>query len=209
MEINQKLKKYIETEILPSYQRNDEGHNIEHINYVIKKSLNFAKTIPNINIDMVYTIAAYHDIGHYIDAKNHEKVSAEMVLKDKKLNEFFNDKQIKEIAEAVMDHRASSENDPRSVYGEIIASADKNTSIDVSLKRTFNYTKRHNPTMSTEEIMEKSRQHMIDKFGEHGYAREKIYYGKEEYENYINKITALAENKEEFKKRYKKVNKLN
>lgn len=53
------------------------GHNLEHIQYVIDRSLKFANTVEDINFDMVYTIAAYHDIGHYIDAKNHEKVSAD------------------------------------------------------------------------------------------------------------------------------------
>ena len=71
--INQELKKYIEENILPTYEKNDKGHNLEHINYVTNRSLKFANNIKDINYDMVYTIASYHDIAHHIDAKNHEK----------------------------------------------------------------------------------------------------------------------------------------
>jgi len=91
MNINPELEKYIKTQILPKYNENDNGHGIDHIIYVINRSLKFAKEIPNINYDMVYTIAAYHDIGHSIDAKNHEKVSSELLLKDEKLKKFFAD----------------------------------------------------------------------------------------------------------------------
>ena len=94
MKINNELKNYIEKNIFPSYSKNDLGHNIDHINYVIERSLKFANEVPDINYDMVYTIAAYHDIGHYIDAKNHEKVSSEMLLADTKLKDFFSDEEI-------------------------------------------------------------------------------------------------------------------
>ena len=81
--VNEKIKTYIEKEIFPRYQKNDNGHNLDHIKYVIDRSFKFASTIPNININMVYVIASYQDIGHYIDAKNHEKASAaKCVYKD-------------------------------------------------------------------------------------------------------------------------------
>lgn len=37
---------------------------------------------------MVYVIAAYHDVAHHIDAKNHETISAKMLMEDKKLKDF-------------------------------------------------------------------------------------------------------------------------
>ena len=66
-----------------------KNSNLEHISYVIDRSLMFASNQDDINYDMVYVIAAYHDIGHYIDAKNHEKVSADMLLEDMNLRMFF------------------------------------------------------------------------------------------------------------------------
>lgn len=66
MQINKELWKNIEDNIFPSYRKNDLGHNLDHIKYVINRSLKFANEVDNINYDIVYTIAAYHDIGHYI-----------------------------------------------------------------------------------------------------------------------------------------------
>ena len=80
--INQEIKEYIEKNIFPEYQKNDSGHNIDHIKYVLERSLKFAKTVPDINLNMVYVIAAFHDIGHHIDAKNHEQVSSEILERD-------------------------------------------------------------------------------------------------------------------------------
>ena len=74
--MNQKLQKYLEEEIMPRNNLNDEGHNIEHVNYVRRRSQKFANMVGGLNLDMVDTIAVYHDVGHSIDAKNHEKVSA-------------------------------------------------------------------------------------------------------------------------------------
>lgn len=208
MQIRKDLQTYIETSILPSYEKNDLGHNLEHIEYVIKRSLNFASTIENIDYDMVYTIAAYHDIGHYIDAKNHEKVSAEMLLADEKLKDFFTDEQIKVMSEAVYDHRSSMKSEPRSIYGKIVSSADRNVSVDGPLKRTYAYRLKHNPDSTLDEIIESSRQHIMDKFGEKGYATEKMYFDDPDYKIFLKEIASLAKDKEKFRERFIKVNNL-
>ena len=72
MNVDLNLKNYIENNIFPEYQKNEEGHQIDHIKYVINRSFKFASTVPNINCNMVYVIAAYHDFGHHIDAKRHD-----------------------------------------------------------------------------------------------------------------------------------------
>lgn len=209
MELNKKLQEYIESNIFPSYTNNDLGHNLEHINYVIDRSLKFASTVDGINFDMVYVIAAYHDIGHYIDAKNHEKVSADMLLADTNLREFFSEEDIQLMAEAVYDHRASLDGEPRSVYGKIISSADRNTLVDVPLKRTYAYRLEHNPNDSLDTIIEESRQHVISKFGKQGYATEKMYFEDPDYCQFLEEISALAGDEVEFRKRYMEVNGLN
>lgn len=206
MNKNDKLKDYLDREIKPVYDKNDEAHNLDHVEYVIKRSLKFANNIPSINYDMVETIAIYHDIGHHIDSKNHEKVSAEILLNDNNLKKFFTDSEIKTMSEAVYDHRASLEYEPRSIYGKIVSSADRNVLVDVVLKRTYNYRIKHMPNASLEEIIEESRKHCIDKFGKNGYAKEKIYFKDEEYENFLEEIALLTENKDMFYKRYIDVN---
>lgn len=206
--INKRLEKYIIEEILPYYEKNDLGHNMEHIKYVIDRSIKFASTVPNINYDMVYAIACYHDIGHHIDPKNHEKISSEILLSDQKLTDFFTEEEIKIMAEAVNDHRASLETEPRNIYGKIISSADKNTSIEEPLKRTYAYRKNSNPHDSLEKIMNESRLHLIDKFGEAGYAPEKIYFPDEQYDKYLIDIRKLLADEKTFRDKYIQVNKI-
>ena len=199
METNKKLKEYIENNIFPEYKKNDLGHNLEHIKYVIDRSFKFASRVDNVNYDMVYTIAAYHDIGHHIDAKNHEKVSADILRKDKELKKYFNEEEIKIMAEAVEDHRASKSKEklkPRSVYGEIVSSADRNISIQDCLSRTYTYGKNLNPLASDEELFERAYDALNRKFGKEGYA--KFYFKDKKYANFLKEIRALLANKENF-----------
>ena len=206
--INEQLKTYIETKVLPNYQKNEEGHGLKHIEYVIDRSLKFAKTVRDINYDMVYVIAAYHDIGHYLDRKNHEKVSAEMLLKDRNLRNYFSEEQIKIMADAVYDHRASLEYEPRSIYGKIVSSADRNANIDDILRRTYSYNLKHTPNISLDDMIEESRNHVLNKFGKNGYAKEKMYFKDLEYEKYLIECDKLASNPEQFRKKYIQVNEL-
>ena len=194
--MNQELKVYIKNNIFPEYEKNDLGHNLEHIKYVINRSLKFANQIENINKDMVYTIAAYHDIAHHIDAKNHEKISSEILMSDKELKKYFSEDEINIMAEAVYDHRASLNGEPRNIYGKIISTADRNTIVENPLKRTYVYRLKHNQNETIETIIEKSRQHILEKFGKNGYAKEKIYFKDEDY------TSILEKNEEEGRKKY-------
>jgi len=209
MMINNDLKKYIEKNIFKDYEKNDSGHNLEHIKYVIKRSFIFAKTIKDINYDMLYTIAAYHDIAHHIDAKNHEKISADILLNDENLKSFFNKEQIKTMAEAVYDHRASMQDEPRNIYGKIVSSADRNTSVPEILKRAYAYRVKHYPSDNLNQIVEESRQHILNKFGEKGYAIEKMYFKDHDYEKFLIDILKLTNNEKLFKQKFLEINKLN
>lgn len=204
--INKDIKNYIESNIFSKYQKNDKGHNLDHIKYVLNRSIKFAKTVPNINMDMVYVIASFHDIGHHIDAKNHEQVSSEILEKDEFIKNHFTKEELKTMVEAVVDHRASLEYVPRSIYGKIVSSADRNTDIDIPLKRTYSYRLEHFPNTTLDEIIEESRQHIIDKFGSNGYAKDKIYFEDEDYNNFLKEVELFAEDKELFRKRFIEVN---
>ena len=204
--ITKEIKNYIEKNIFPDYQKNDSGHNIDHIKYVLERSLKFAKTVPDINLDMVYVIAVFHDIGHHIDAKNHEQVSSEILEKDEFIKNHFTKEELKTMVEAVVDHRASLEYIPRSIYGKIVSSADRNTDIDIPLKRTYSYRLEHFPNATLDEIIEESRQHIIDKFGSNGYAKDKIYFDDEDYNNFLKEVELFAEDKDLFRKRFIEVN---
>ena len=204
--VNEDLKKYIEENIFSSYEKNDLGHNLDHIKYVINRSLKFADTIKDINYNMVYTIAAYHDIGHYIDADNHEKVSAQMLLDDKNLRKFFSEDEINIMSDAVYDHRASMDGEPRTIYGKIVSSADRNTSLEVLIKRTYAYRLKHYPNFTLDEMIEDSRQHIINKFGKKGYATEKMYFEDLDYKKFLEDVISISNNTEEFRKKYLEIN---
>lgn len=196
MKINKSLKKYIEENIFPIYEKNEKGHDINHIKYVIKRSFKFAKEIPNINFDIVYTAASFHDIAHYIDPKKHEVLSAKIMHKDENLKKCFNDEQRLIIKEAIEDHRASNKYEPRSIYGKIISTADRNNNVNDCLLRSYTYGKKHNPNLSDEQLFEKSYYHLKDKFGYDGYA--KFYFEDQEYEKFLSDIRYLLKDKEKF-----------
>ena len=204
--IRDDLKKYIKELINYHYNLNDKGHGVEHAEYVINRSLKFANEINDINYEMVYVIAAYHDVAHHIDAKNHEVLSAQMLTQDEELKNYFTDEQIKTMSEAVEDHRSSLETEPRSIYGKIVSSADRNTSVEVTLKRCYSYNKKHSQNLMENEVIEKCRRFLLEKFGEDGYARSKMYFDDKEYEKYLYDITELALNSEKFSMEIKRVN---
>ena len=201
--INKELVRYIEDKIFPLYNRNEEGHGIGHIKTVIKRSLELAKKY-DVNLDMVYTIAAYHDLGHYIDRKTHELISAEIFVKDEKVKQWFTDEEVNIIKEAIEDHRASSNHEPRSIYGMIISTADRTiVDIDNTIKRTYSYGKKNYAELPEEEQVERVYEHLTEKYGENGYA--KIYLEDREFDEAIKKLRQALSNKEEFIKRVKRV----
>lgn len=198
--INEDLIKYIENNIFPRYDLNENGHGIEHILSVINHSLEIAKNY-EVNLNLVYTIAAYHDIGHHIDRKNHEKISADIMIADKNLNNFFTKAELHIIKDAIEDHRASSGLEPRNIYGKIVSAADKNLTVEDAILRTYFYTLEHNPTFSEQEIFEEIYNHLDNKFGRNGYA--KVYIKDEQFENFKSELISLLDNKTTF---FEKVN---
>ena len=162
---------------------------------------------------MVYTIASYHDIGHHIDSKTHEIISADIMSKDKNLSDFFNEEELTIIKEAIEDHRASAKDEPRSIYGRIVSSADRNNTVEACLKRTYTYGKKLKPDATDEELFLRAYDVLVNKFGEGGYA--KFYFKDKQYENFLKKLRDLLKDKEkyietqrEYIKKLKKENKI-
>lgn len=196
MKINEDLKKYIEENIFPEYAKNDLGHNIKHIQYVIDRSFKFADTVPNVNYDIVYTVAAYHDIGHHIDSKRHEIVSGEIMSKDENLKRFFSADELKIIREAIEDHRASADHEPRSIYGKIVSTADRNNTVEACLKRSYTYGRKLNPEATDDELFDRAYEHLKIKFGENGYA--KFFFKDDVYEKFLKDIRDLLSDKDNY-----------
>ena len=197
MNINNELKEYIENNVFPEYSKNEEGHGINHIKAVIKRSFDLVnENNLDVNLNMVYVIAAYHDIGHHIDSKTHEIISAEIMSKDDNLTKFFNKDELKTIKEAIIDHRASSKNNPRSIYGKIVSSADRNNTVSDCLRRSYTYGKKLNPDATDFELYLRAYDVLVNKFGENGYA--KYYFKDQVYENFLKEIRELLKDKDKF-----------
>lgn len=181
---NTELQKYIETEILPKYQSFDTAHQIDHALSVIEQSLRLATTVSNsarymnpdgsktlISTNMTYAIAAYHDLGLQEDRKTHHLVSGRIVREDERLQEWFTPEQIETMAQAVEDHRASSDHEPRSIYGKIVAEADRLIDQETILRRTIQYGFKHYPEFDKEAHIQRALDHLDEKYAEGGYLR--------------------------------------
>ena len=164
------MKQYIETEILPRYEAFDKAHQRDHADYVIRQSLELAKHY-DVDMDMVYAIAAYHDTGLAVDRKTHHIESGKIVRNDRRLDEWFTPEQIETMAQAVEDHRASNKNEPRSIYGMIVAEADRQIDGMTILRRTIQFGLNHYPELDREGHWERTLEHIYEKYAEGGYLR--------------------------------------
>lgn len=204
VKVDDKLRYYIQTKILPEYELNDKGHNVEHINIVLERAFELSENY-NIDYNMLYTIVCFHDIACHIDREKHEILSAERLYLDTNLKEFFNDEQMLIMKEAVEDHRASLEYVPRNIYGKILSSADRKFGVDNYLEDSMGFTMKKYPEMTDEKLIEDSYQFAIKKFGKEGYAVTKMYIKDEKYELFLNELQYLIEHKEEYIKRAEEV----
>lgn len=207
--INKQLKEYIEKNVLPIYDNNEQGHGIKHIEYVVRRSLDFAQQVEGVDINMVYTIACYHNIGHHIDAKNHESVSADMFMEDIQMNNFFDDEKRTIIFEAIQDHRASGDGEPRSIYGKIVSSADRRTDMNNILTTTYTYGLKNYPNNTIEQNIEDAYSLVCRKFARGGYATEKMYFKDIDYEKLLEQAEGFKNNKKEFVKQFCEINNIN
>lgn len=192
-----KIKNYIEKEILPKYKKL-KGHTPEHIEEVILNSLGFAKQAPELNFDMVYVIAAYHDLGRLVDNETHNIESAKMLRADEFLKSHFTDTEIETMAEAVEDHRASLGREPRSIYGKLVSSADRYMDINTMLDRCYSYTKSLYPEISEDEVIERARTALRKKFSPNGYAAKTMYFDCPDFLKTLVKVEQVTRTPEKF-----------
>ena len=164
------LQAYIETAILPRYKDFDPAHRTDHALQVIAESLKLAKHY-EVDERMVYTIAAYHDIGLCEGREQHHLVSGRMLRADERLHEWFTDEEIETMAQAVEDHRASLDHAPRSIYGRIVAEADRLIDPMTVLLRTVQYGLSHYPELDKEEHYQRYCEHLQEKYAEGGYLK--------------------------------------
>ena len=168
--VNPDLREYIATNIIPRYSKFDQGHAVSHVTKVMERALGLACRY-DVNPDMVYTAAAYHDLGIAEDRKTHNIISARMIREDSALSQWFTPEQIDIIADAAEDHRASLGYEPRTIYGKITAEADRLIFPDMVVERCIQYGRAKHPDLDKEAQWERVAAHLEEKYGRNGYLK--------------------------------------
>ena len=164
------LKEYIENKVLPQYESFDPAHRRDHAEKVIENSLQLARH-HNADLNMAYAIAAYHDLGLCEGRERHHIVSGQRLLADSELHRWFSPSQLSLMAEAVEDHRASKTGEPRSLYGKIVAEADRDIEPMKILRRTVQFGLGNYLELDKEQQWQRFVAHLNEKYAEGGYLR--------------------------------------
>lgn len=204
-DVDLKLRDYVEKKVFPLWELNDKGHGPIHRTEVIRRIFALNETFQlNLNPNMLFVIASYHDVGKYIDHKKHHLIAVEKFMEDEKIKQFFTDNQRIIIKEAIEDHRSSKEDDPRSVYGKLISSADRNTTIEIVFIRSFFVAKDRMPDMNINEYLDYTVNRLINKYSEEN--PENMFFEDDIYKVFLKDMRDLLTRPDDFKNLYCDVN---
>lgn len=184
---------YVEREIIPHYASFDKAHQENHVRMVIEQSLKLAEHTQSMNSDIVYVIAAYHDLGLVNGRENHHRDSRRIVEADEFVRSHFTAEQIRIMGEAVEDHRASNSQKPRNEYGLIVAEADRFIEPETIIRRTIQYGLANYPQLDRAGHYQRTIKHLNEKYGPKGYL--KVWIPWSENAKNLKKLHALLTDK--------------
>jgi uncharacterized protein len=184
------LVEFIETQILPQYQQFDRAHNMEHVTRVIRSSLQLAQQT-GVDVDMVYAIAAYHDLGLTGPRAIHHLTSGKILMADARLKRWFSPEQLRLMKEAVEDHRASASRAPRSIFGKIVAEADRDLEPNNVIRRTIQFGLANYAQFDREGHWQRLLQHLEEKYSTRGYIH--LWISGSQNERWLNELRELIE----------------
>ena len=190
------LKQYLENHIINLYQQFDLAHQKDHVYKVIEHSLEIAKDY-HVNLDMVYVIACYHDVGMKFGRNDHHLTGGLFLYDDLYLKNYFSQDEIVIMKEAIEDHRASRQEAPRSIYGKIIAEADRDINPNTIILRTVQFGFKHYPDLSEIEHLQRAFDHIKDKYGPDGYLN--LWLETKKNREGLNTIHALLQEPDKLK----------
>lgn len=163
--LDRKLVSYIESYIFPKYEKL-YAHGLLHIQYVIDHSFIIAKDF-DVDLNMVYCVACYHDLGLLsvdMNREEHAIESGKILINDINLREFFDDSQLVTMKEAVEDHSGSLNRCPRNIYGEIVSDADRDVDIYMLAKRQLPTSIKYYPELITfDDHFERCYQYILNR----------------------------------------------
>jgi len=200
--MNQALTQYIERNIIPLYDGFDKAHQRDHALQVIERSLRLAAHY-DVDDDMVYAIAAYHDVGLCEGRETHHAVSKRIVLNDSNLRQWFSVEQIMIMADAVEDHRASSGQEPRSIYGKIVAEADRLIDPVKVMTRTVQYGLDHYPELDKEGQYQRFKQHLIEKYSDTGYM--KLWLPESDNHSRLEELRSVIRDEKQLREQFDRI----
>lgn len=173
--VNPSLEKYLLEEIVPRYSGFDLAHREDHAMTVISQAMLLLDRMPSDGIpvdrDMLMAAAACHDLGLVNGRDNHHLDSGKIIREDKRLKEWFDTEQIETIAQAAEDHRASGKSAPRSIYGMLVAEADRVIDGETIIRRTIQFGQKHYPELDRDGHIERAVAHLREKYGRGGYLK--------------------------------------
>lgn len=196
------LVEFIEKNILPMYAEFDKAHNMEHVTRVIRRSIDLARAT-GANINMVYAIAAYHDVGLSGPRAIHHITGGRMLMRDARLKRWFSAEQIKIMKEAVEDHRASASHAPRSLYGKIVAEADRDLDSEMVFRRTIQFGISNYPELDKEHQWMRFKKHLDSKYSVHGYI--KLWVPGSDNEKKLNVLRSYIASPAELRKAFERI----
>lgn len=184
-----RLLEYIYGHIVPEYDGFDAAHRKDHAMTVIGQSMELLDRMPEwiagqkasgidvsqwdvpVRRDMLLAAAACHDLGLVNGRENHHLDSGKIIRSDERLREWFSPDEIETIAQAAEDHRASGKSAPRSIYGMLVAEADRVIDGETIIRRTLQFGQKHYPELDREGHVERAVAHLREKYGRGGYLR--------------------------------------
>ncbi len=180
------FREYIYKELVPKYSAFDAAHKEDHALTVIDQALKLMEGrnswlesqqnpaeiwLAEINQDILLAAAACHDLGLVNGREKHHLDSGEIIRNDVRLNEWFSDAEIEMIAQAAEDHRASGTSAPRSIYGMIVAEADRVIDGETIIRRTIQFGFKHYPGLDRAAHIARAVEHLNEKYGRGGYLK--------------------------------------
>ena len=178
--------RYISDVIVPKYASFDAAHKEDHALTVIDQAMKLldgmgpwvslnegvaAEWQVPVDREVLKMAAACHDLGLVNGRDRHHLDSGEIIRADSCLRRWFSAEEIETIAQAAEDHRASGTSAPRSIYGKIVAEADRVIDSETIIRRTIQFGHKHYPGLSKDEHIERAVSHLKEKYGRGGYLK--------------------------------------
>ena len=200
--VNLEIMQFVEQQILPRYTAFGKSHGLTHVQHVIKNSRELARSL-GVDVNMSYVIAAYHDLGMAGPRAIHHLTGGKILATDARLRKWFSPQQIVIMKEAVEDHRASTSHTPRSIYGKIVADADRDLDPETVFTRCIEYGFEHYPELDKEEQWQRFCQHMEDKYSVHGYVR--LWIPGSANEKRLKRVRDIIDNKSMLRETFERI----